>query len=188
MERVQSDATSWDERHRHAAAPTPRAPEPVTDRADLEALVPRSGTALDVACGTGSQALWLAGRGLRVAAIDVSPVAIAALTRAAVDRGLAGRIDARTVDLDDGLPPDPPVVDVIVCRRFRDPALYPLFVERLARGGIGVVTVLSEVGADAPGPHRAPAGELSAAFDRPELDVLHDVERDGIATVAFRRR
>lgn len=188
MERVQSDAARWDERYRHAATPTPRAPEPLDDRCDLAALVPGSGAALDVACGTGSQALWLAERGLHVVALDMSPVAIATLTAAAVDLGLAGRIDARTFDLDAGLPPDPPTVDVIVCRRFRDPAFYPLFVKRLARGGIGVVTVLSQVGADTPGSHHAPAGELSAAFDRPGFDVLHDDERDGLATVMFRRR
>lgn len=185
---MQSDAIRWDERHRQATTPTPRAPEPFGSRADLEALVPRSGTAFDVACGTGSQALWLAERGLHVVAIDVSPVAIASLSAAATDLGLVGRVDARTVDLDAGLPSDPPTVDVIVCRRFRDPALYPSFVERLAPRGIGVVTVLSRVGADVPGPHQAPAGELSAAFDRPELEVLDDVERDGIATVVFQRR
>ncbi len=185
---MQSDAIRWDERHRRAATPTPRAPEPLDDRADLEALIPRSGTALDVACGTGSQALWLAERGLHVVAIDVSPVAIATLRAAATDLGLAGRIDAGTVDLDAGLPSNPRTVDVIVCRRFRDPALYPRFVERLAPRGIGVVTVLSRVGGDAAGSHQAPAGELSAAFARPELEVLHDVEHDGIATVVFRRR
>lgn len=185
---MQSDATRWDERHRHASAPTARAPEPVHERADLATFVPSAGTALDVACGTGDQALWLAERGLHVVAIDVSPVAIAALTAAAADLGLAGRIDARIVDLDAGLPPDPRSVDVIVCRRFRDPALYPRFVERLARGGIGIVSVLSQVGAQAPGPHHAPAGELSTAFDRPDVDVLHDDEASGVATVVFRRR
>jgi SAM-dependent methyltransferase len=185
---VQSDATRWDERHRHAAPPSPQAPEPLTDRADLAASFPRSGTALDVACGTGGQALWLAERGLRVVAIDVSPVAIAALGAAATDLGLSDRIDARTFDLDTGLPPDPPTVDVIVCRRFRDPALYPLLAERLSRGGVGIVTVLSQVGTDAPGVHHAPAGELSVAFDRPELDVVHHEEGGGVATVVFRRR
>jgi len=34
------------------------------------------GTALDIACGEGRNAVWLAGRGHRVTAIDFSPVAI----------------------------------------------------------------------------------------------------------------
>ena len=40
---------------------------------------------------------------------------------------------------------------MVVCQRFRDPRLYPQLVERLAPGGLLVVTVLSEVG-DEPGP------------------------------------
>jgi hypothetical protein len=43
--------------------------------------------------------------------------------------------------------------------------------------------VLSEVG-EGPGPFRAPAGELRAAFGT--LDVLHEVERDGEASLVAR--
>jgi hypothetical protein len=45
------------------------------------------------------------------------------------------------------------------------------------------VTVLSEVG-EGPGPFRASAGELLAAFGA--LDVLHHVERDGEASIVAR--
>ena len=54
-------------------------------------------------------------------------------------------------------------------------------------GGIGIVTVLSEVGADSPGVFHAPSGELLEAFDRPDTDVLHHDERSGQASVVFRR-
>jgi SAM-dependent methyltransferase len=150
-------------------------------------LLPTSGTALDVACGLGAQTLWLAERGLRIVALDVSPVAIAAITDAAAAAGLSHRVSAAVIDLDAGLPTEPGTVDVLVCQRFRQPALYAEFVERLAPGGVGIVTVLCEVGADSPGTFHAPSGELTAAFDRPGIDVLHHDERDGQATIVFRR-
>jgi hypothetical protein len=70
-----------------------------------------------------------------------------------------------------------------VCQRFRDPARYPELAARLAPGGLLVVTVLSEVG-EGPGPFRAPAGELRAAFGG--LEVLHHAERDGEAGIVAR--
>ena len=97
-------------------------------------------------------------------------------------------IDARITDLDAGLPDDPIRADVIVCQRFRQPTLYPSIVDRLAVGGLGVVTVLSSVGADSPGPFHAPSGELTAAFADTAVDMLHTEEGGGTATVVFRRR
>jgi 2-polyprenyl-3-methyl-5-hydroxy-6-metoxy-1,4-benzoquinol methylase len=43
-------------------------------------LLPKSGNALDLACGLGANAIFLAHHGLAVAAWDLSPVAIAKLT------------------------------------------------------------------------------------------------------------
>jgi hypothetical protein len=47
------------------------------------------------------------------------------------------------------------------------------------------VSVLSEVG-EGPGPFRAPAGELRAAFGGLGLEVLHHTERDGEASLVAR--
>lgn len=46
------------------------------------------GRALDVACGAGRNALWLAERGFDVDALDISPVGLARLGESATDRGL----------------------------------------------------------------------------------------------------
>lgn len=167
--------------------PTP--PEPLGERADLCAMLPTHGTALDVACGLGAQTLWLAARGLDVTALDVSPIAVDRLRDAARATGLDDRVIARCVDLSGGLPAESPTVNVVLCQRFRVPELYPLLVDRLAPGGIGIVTVLSAVGASgAVGPFHAPAGELSAAFSRHDIDTLDDTEGSGCATVVFRKR
>jgi len=53
-----------------------------------EHLLPAPGRALDVACGRGTVAVWLARRGFGVDAVDVSPVGLAA--GAALAASLAG--------------------------------------------------------------------------------------------------
>jgi SAM-dependent methyltransferase len=185
---MQDDATRWNDRYRSSPPAAPLRPEVFDDHPELLHLVPDSGIAIDIACGLGRQVLWLADRGLRVVALDVSPVAIDHLELAAKALGLDDRIGARVTDLDAGLPADPAGADVIVCQRFRQPALYPQMVDRLAAGGLAIVTVLSSVGADAPGPFHAPPGELTAAFAGAEVDILHAEEGGGTATVVFRRR
>ena len=77
------DRVRWDARHA-AAAPAGVAPPGVlAGAAELTACFPVSGRALDVACGRGGVAVWLARRGLAVDAVDVSPVGLAAGARLA---------------------------------------------------------------------------------------------------------
>jgi 2-polyprenyl-3-methyl-5-hydroxy-6-metoxy-1,4-benzoquinol methylase len=149
-----------------------------------EHLLPSAGRALDVACGRGGVATWLACRGFTVDAIDISGSALAAAEDLARRHGVGDRVRWWQHDVDTGLPAGcvGPYA-VVVCQRFRDPARYPELAARLAPGGLLVVTVLSEVG-EGPGPFRAPAGELRAAFGA--LDVLHHVERDGEASIVAR--
>lgn len=197
---MDSGRARWDERHTARGRAEPTAPEALAGRDDLAALLPDAGRALDIACGVGGQTLWLAGRGLQVVALDVSPAAIRLTTEAAAAHGLAGRVDAVVHDLDGGLPVDLGRFDVVVCQRFRDTALYAPIVQLLAPGGLAIVTVLSAVGLDGePRRFHAPPGELRAAFaaaadaplDAPLdvlLDVLLDVEAHGLASIVFRRR
>ncbi len=170
---MRSDAERWDARHAQAEDVGPQPPDLLRGRDDL---LPAGGRALDVACGRGAVARWLAGRGFAVDAVDVSVVGLAALSGAGVR--------AVEHDLDDGLPPScAGPYDVVVCQRFRDPRLYPQLAAALAPGGLLVINVLSEVG-DGSGPFRAPSGELRRAFA--ELDVLVDLERDGEAGLVAR--
>jgi SAM-dependent methyltransferase len=57
------------------------------------------GAALDLGSGAGGDTLWLARRGWRVTAADISGVAIARLTDQARDLGLGDRVTAERHDL-----------------------------------------------------------------------------------------
>ena len=77
--------TDWDERHadgtrRWAGGPSPRLV------AEVDGLPP--GRALDLACGQGRNAVWLAARGWRVTAVDFSAVALAKARARALESGV----------------------------------------------------------------------------------------------------
>ena len=57
------------------------------------------GTALDLGCGEGADAIWLASRGWRVTAVDVSTVALDRGRRAAEVAGVGDQIDWQQHDL-----------------------------------------------------------------------------------------
>lgn len=188
------DATRWDERYAGHPLADPAPPDALA-AAGLTDVTTGMTTALDVACGAGSQSTWAALRGLDVTAIDVSPEAVRLTERAADAHGVEGLVHATVVDLDAGLSaalgaePSGELqrFDLIVCQRFRDPRLYADFVGALSVGGVGVVTVLSESGAENPGPFHAPAGELRASFARSDLAVLFHDEGDGNESIVVRR-
>ncbi|MEV0672147.1 class I SAM-dependent methyltransferase [Mycobacterium sp. NPDC050441] len=147
----------------------PALPQVFSGQADQ---FPVAGSALDIACGTGRAAVWLAQRGLQVWGLDVSAAAVTQARQSALRHGMAERCRFDIADLDGGLPPGPPV-DVVLCHRFRDPALYPALAARLRPGGLLAICVLSEVGAGS-GRFRAAAGELEDCFTGLETIAAHE--------------
>ncbi|GAA0941351.1 DUF664 domain-containing protein [Nonomuraea longicatena] len=94
-------AAFWDGVHaaRPAAAPRPNARLAET----VTGLPP--GDALDLGCGIGGDALWLADQGWRVTATDISAVAVERLAALALAGGLGDRVAAVRHDLHRSLPP-----------------------------------------------------------------------------------
>lgn len=62
------------------------------------------GRALDLGCGEGGDAVWLAEQGWTVTAVDVAPSALARGADAARERGVADRIDWQRHDLSETFP------------------------------------------------------------------------------------
>ncbi|MEC3979694.1 class I SAM-dependent methyltransferase [Amycolatopsis sp. H20-H5] len=64
------------------------------------------GRALDLGCGEGGDAVWLARAGWRVTAVDVSPVALERAARHGLDQGIADGVDWVHGDLSGWEPPE----------------------------------------------------------------------------------
>jgi 2-polyprenyl-3-methyl-5-hydroxy-6-metoxy-1,4-benzoquinol methylase len=179
---TEQDRHRWDERYAsQGPVPVGAVEAPAVFAAHAE-VFPITGQALDLACGQGLGAVWLARRGLEVLGLDISPVAISQARDLARRSGIDDRCRFDVVDLDEGLPAGSPV-DVILCHKFRDSRLDHAIVERLAPGGLLAIAVLSEVDAG-PGPFRPAPGELRAAFA--ELDVVAAGEGQGHAWLLAR--
>lgn len=66
-----------------------------------------SGRALDLGCGEGGDAIWLAEQGWTVVAVDVSDTALARARAAAAEHGVAGRVEFAQHDLTSSFPEGP---------------------------------------------------------------------------------
>lgn len=167
----------WNQRYR-AGEQLFEEPAPLVE--EFASRIP-AGTALDVACGAGRNALYLAERGWRVTAIDGSPVAIEVLRRRAAARDV--NIDARVADLERSefeIPPD--TFDLIVDSYYLQRDLIPAMQRGLHAGGMLIVIVhLSDA---EPTPTRVVPGELKTYFHG--WNVLHDYE--GVSRESCHRR
>jgi SAM-dependent methyltransferase len=92
--------------------------------------IPRGGEILDLACGRGRHARWLAGEGWRVEAVDRDSAALAGLA------GVAG-VRVRVADLEHGAWPyaGRHFAGIVVTNYLHRP-LLPLIEEALGEGGV----------------------------------------------------
>jgi len=90
------------------------------------------GHTLDVACGVGQNAIWLAQRGFTVDAVDISPVAIEQARQAAAQAGVA--VNLLHADLDTWSPPAE-TYDLVIGFRFLNRKLLPRLKAALRPGG-----------------------------------------------------
>jgi len=155
---------------------------------------PVLGPAVDLGCGSGRAAVWLAARGHRVTGLDHQPEALELGRRLAALTGC--RCDFRRADLrrrEDW--PDGSWA-LLVATRFLQRDLLAEMAGRLRAGGLAVVRTFR----DAPGygghprpRHRLGPRELLGFFRRPDFEILahgEDFDPDGLpaAGVVARRR
>lgn len=122
---------TWDARYRESPGPA----EPAELLTSLGHLLPARGRALDIACGSGRNSIWLAQRGLDVVAIDTSSEALR------LGRELASRHGCSVTWLQadvESLQFETSAYEVIVCFNYRNPALYPKICSALRPGGWAV--------------------------------------------------
>ena len=93
------------------------------------------GTALDLGCGEGGDAIWLARRGWRVTAVDVSVTALNRASAQAAADGVADRIDFQRHDLASSFPAG--TFDLVSAQYLHTPVEFPR--ERVLRSGAGAV-------------------------------------------------
>lgn len=85
----------------------------------LSELQLRPGTAMDLGCGHGGDALWLASTGWHVSAVDVSATALGRVNAAAKQAGLSDRVTTTQSDLESDLPSG--AFDLVYAAYFHSP-------------------------------------------------------------------
>lgn len=93
------------------------------------------GAALDLGCGEGSDALWLARRGWRVTAVDVSATALARLATRAAAAGVGGLVEPQRHDLVQTFPAGG--FDLVSAQYLQSPVAFPR--DRVLRAAAGAV-------------------------------------------------
>jgi SAM-dependent methyltransferase len=96
-----SEADIWDGRYRESERIWSGNPNTALVR-ETTGLKP--GSVLDLGCGEGADAIWLAQQGWTVTATDISRVALDRAARHAADAGVTDRIDWQRHDLAAGFP------------------------------------------------------------------------------------
>ena len=99
---------------------------------NIELLPP--GRALDLATGSGRNAIYLAAKGYQVDAVDISAEAIDATSEAARRAGVS--VNAKIVDLEAGYRLKRNTYDLIICFNYLQRSLVPQIINGLNRGGM----------------------------------------------------
>ena len=166
----------WDERYRrgeHASIAPSRLLVRVADM-----LATNGGRrALDIACGAGRHAIFLAERGWQVTAVDASPVGIELTKQRARERGVT--VETIVANLERGeftITPD--AYDLICVFYYLQRNLFPHIRAGVHPGGTVVAAIhLTDESPDARPMNPAfllQPGELSAEFQRWEITHYHE--------------
>jgi SAM-dependent methyltransferase len=174
----------WDERYGSRDALWSGNPNPRLVEHDSP-LAP--GAALDVGCGEGADAIWLAERGWQVTALDVSPVAMerGARRAAELDAELARRIDWVQADLLAWTGPEPDAYDLVSAQFMHLPpepraSLFRRLAASVRAGGTLLIVAhdFSDTQIHGLRPHGDDelfytAGAVAATLDPDRWEVIH---------------
>lgn len=183
------DIAGWEERYRSGERGKEDAPTAlVVEIAEKLA----AGTAIDLACGTGRNALYLADRGWAVTAVDGSERAIELLKERSAARGL--KVHTKVADLtapDFALPAD--AFDLVVIAYYLQRDLFAKVKAAVRPGGVVLAIVHTPEQGEQWSEKRARPGELRGFFngwevlweyEGPSRDSAH---RRPVAEIAARR-
>jgi SAM-dependent methyltransferase len=182
----------WNERYRlreHPAEDLDAAPTPLLVETAASKLVPGKVPgkaplkALDLACGAGRNALWLAEHGWEVTAVDGAHEAIEILRTRATERGL--KINAVVADLEKGeFEIEPSCWDLVAMCYYLQRNLFEPAKRGVAPGGILISIVHMTEPGEEDGPHRLRPGQLEQYFAG--WEILH--RHEGKANDSAHRR
>lgn len=108
-------------------------PKPALVLSDNAHLLPQRGQALDLACGVGGNALFMAQRGLQVVGWDYSSAAIDQLKQFADRQKVKLQAEVRDVTVE---PPARKSFDVVVVSHFLDRSIISDLIKTLKTGGL----------------------------------------------------
>lgn len=135
---AEHERLKWDRRYgatdelRMGRAPKAWLPE-------LAGHLPVEGTALDLACGEGQAAVWLAARGLVTTGVDISGVGLAKAQRLAQAEGV--EVEWIRADLDTW-DPEGRLWDVVTCSHYLSRPLVGRLAGWVAPGGVVLLEML----------------------------------------------
>jgi SAM-dependent methyltransferase len=130
----------------------------------------KPGRALDLACGAGRHAIFLAEIGWRVTAVDNSAVGVELARRRAAEKNL--EIDFRVADLESGeFTPEENTFDLICDFYYLQRELFAAMKKAARAGGIVVATIHIYGAGEPSGRFLLGEGELREFFDG--FEILH---------------
>jgi len=197
-----ADREKWNQRFNEGAYedrtyPSALLEQQVPDILQHQRDVPHQNTrprALDLACGAGRNAFYLARKGYQVDAVDIAPEALARARK----QGRGSPITWIERDLDDGLPGALRDYDLIVIIRYLDLLLVHSAAERLHRGGFliceahlqtneAVAGPSSKAFRVKPGALREAAGDLEIVMYQEGISEDPDGQRVALAQLVAMR-
>ena len=136
----EAERKKWDARYAEGDHPSMGVRPFLLDQSEA---IPPDSEVLDLACGLGGAAIFLATMGHRVTGVDVSKVGLLHAERKAREAGLADRVTFIQADLDDW---DPGVDrwDAVHCAHYLDRAVFQRVKRSVRPNGLVIFEMLTD--------------------------------------------